>query len=60
MATSSITHNFVISDKKTAKKFIDIICSPAKPETTSVKYRMVSDSNEISSLFNIRKSSDEQ
>ncbi len=28
MATSSITHNFVIKDPKAAKKIVDIVCAP--------------------------------
>lgn len=57
MATSSITHNFVISDKKTANKFVNIIDSPVVAKASSVSYKMVSNPSEISSLLERRKKS---
>ena len=53
MATSSITHNFVLSDRKSVKGFIRAIEEAEKdrPILRPLQGRLLTDSNEIVALM---------
>ena len=53
MATSSITHNFVLSDRESAEGFIRAIEAAEKdrPITRPLQGKLLTDSNEIINLM---------
>lgn len=57
MATSSVTHNFVISDHKTLKRFLDALDESDRDRTPKQKLpgRQLTDPKEILELMAKRK-----
>ncbi len=50
MATSSITHNFVIRNKESAVKFVEVL-DKSKIKKSTVDFRHISDTKEIKHLL---------